>query len=173
MIQPGGYILGCSQCLTSSWPALIQKRDVTDRGIQLTCFDPTMWRYGSGAPTDPFRCLDSEIISPLDICGFLFCFADSIPELLLICLTSTTPFVVKKFLKHIDKDMITRLFLTQFEKVITYRPEQTFFVTEGGPNWPIPSTYYSSLTWGSRWPPGHSLRKWSFFVTNGGSQLTF
>ena len=61
-------------------------------------------------------------------------FADFIPELLLICLTSTTPFVVKKFLKHIDKNMITRLFLTQLEKVITYRPEQTFFVTEGGPN---------------------------------------
>ena len=55
-------------------------------------------------------------------------------KLLLICLTSTTPFVVKKFLKHIDKDMITRLFLTELEKVITYRPEQIFSSLRGGPN---------------------------------------
>ena len=41
-------------------------------------------------------------------------------------------FIVKKFLKYIDKDLITRLFLTQLEKVIIFRYKQTFFVTNGG-----------------------------------------
>ena len=44
---------------------------------------------------------------------------------------------------------------TQLEKVIIFR--YTF----------------SSLTGGPNWPPRHSLRKWSFFVTNGGIQPTF
>ena len=33
--------------------------------------------------------------------------------------------------------MITRLFLTELEKVITYRPEQIFSSLRGGPNWPF------------------------------------
>ena len=37
-------------------------------------------------------------------------------------------FSYKKFLKHIDKDMITRLFLTQIEKVIFFRHKQTFLI---------------------------------------------
>ena len=40
-------------------------------------------------------------------------------------------FLVKKFLKHIDKDMRTRLFLTQLQKVLLFRYKQTFFVTNG------------------------------------------
>ena len=55
---------------------------------------------------------------------FFRVFADFILEL----------FLVKKFVKHIDKDMITRLFLTQLEKVTIFRPKHTF----------------SSLTWGPK-----------------------
>ena len=44
----------------------------------------------------------------------------------------TVPFEeVKKFLKHIDKDMKTRLFLTQLEKVLIFC-HRHFFATQGG-----------------------------------------
>ena len=39
---------------------------------------------------------------------FFHVFVDFIPELLLIFFTSTTLFLVKKFLKHIDKNHIFR-----------------------------------------------------------------
>ena len=35
-----------------NWPLLIQKRDITDAGPQLTSFDPKMWRHWRGVPTD-------------------------------------------------------------------------------------------------------------------------
>ena len=35
------------------------------------------------------------------------------------------------------------------------------------------SDHFSSLTRGHKWPSWHSMRKWSFFVTYAGSQLTF
>ena len=38
---------------------------------------------------------------------------------------------VKKFLKHIDKDMKALLFLTQLEKVLIF-PYRHFFVSPGG-----------------------------------------
>ena len=39
---------------------------------------------------------------------------------------------VKKFLKHIDKDMKARLFLTQLEKVFIFRYRHFFFSPGGG-----------------------------------------
>jgi len=50
---------------------------------------------------------------------------------------------VKKFLKHIDKDMKARLFLTQLEKVFIFR-YSTFSLVRGagGPNWPFACLYY-------------------------------
>ena len=59
----------------------------------------------------------------------------------------------QKVLQTYCKDVITRLFLRQFEKVLIFR--HTFFSFTVGPNWP------------SR----HSLRKCSFFVTNWGSRI--
>ena len=52
----------------------------------------------------------------------------SFPNFLFLSFTSITIFLVQKFLKHIDKDMKTRLFLTQFEKVIFFRHKQTFLI---------------------------------------------
>ena len=49
-------------------------------------------------------------------------------EFLFLSFTSITLFLLKKFLKHIDKVMITRLFLTQIEKVIFFRHKQTFLI---------------------------------------------
>ena len=54
---------------------------------------------------------NSEIISPPVLISSMFT-ADFIPELLLICFTSTTMFLVKNVLKHIDKDMRTHPFVT-------------------------------------------------------------
>ena len=69
----------------------------------------------------------------------------------LIWFTSTPMFCVKKFFKHIDKDTKT-----------------CPLVTVGVPNDPYgtawESDHFSSLTGGPNWPPGHSLRKWSFSV---------
>ena len=38
---------------------------------------------------------------------------------------------------------------------------------------PSKSAHFSWLTWGHNWPSWHSMRKWSFFVTYAGSQMTF
>ena len=35
------------------------------------------------------------------------------------------------------------------------------------------SDHFSSVTQGHNWPSWYSMRKWSFFVSNAGSQLTF
>ena len=42
----------------SNWPPLIQKRDVTDRGIQLTSFGPKNVTSLTEGTNWPFRCLD-------------------------------------------------------------------------------------------------------------------
>ena len=60
-----------------------------------------------------------------DFCGFHFGFFTYL-------LTWSTLFLTKKFLKHIDKVLITCLFLTQYEKVIIFRHKQTLFVIHGG-----------------------------------------
>ena len=64
---------------------------------------------------------------------FFHVFVDFISELLLICFTSTTLFLAIKFLKHIDKDMITPVLLTRLEKGIVF----------------VQSTHFLSLTRGS------------------------
>ena len=58
-------------------------------------------------------------------CGFHF-------GIFTYLLTWSTLFLTKKFLKHIDKVLITCLFLTQYEKVIIFRHKQTLFVIHGG-----------------------------------------
>ena len=73
--------------------------------------------------------------------------------------------------------MITRLFLTQLEKVINFCYKQTFFVTNGGSNW----TSWHSLgesahfllqrdifrySGGPNWPFRTQLEKVIIFVTN-------
>ena len=66
------------------------------------------WIFSRGVPSDPFE----EVM--------IFGLSRGVP---------TVPFEeVKKFLKHIDKDMKTRLFLTQLEKVLIFR-HRHFFVT--------------------------------------------
>ena len=67
----------------SNWPPLIQKHHVTNRGVQLTSFDPQTSCYQQGGPTDllwsknvtlptggsnwPFRCLDAYFVCVLVI----------------------------------------------------------------------------------------------------------
>ena len=89
---------------------------------------------------------------------------DFIPELLLICFTSATLFLVKNFLKHIDKDMITPLFLTKLEKVIIFVQKSHFLSLTGGFQLTLMTKLEKVIVF---------RHKQTFFVTNGGLQLTF
>ena len=78
----------------------------------------------------------------------------------------TVPFgEVKKFLRHIDKDLKSCLFLAQLEKVLIFR-HRHFFVTDRGV--PKESAHFSSQTLAGSHDRVLIFRHRHFFFTDGG-----
>ena len=103
-----------------------------------------------GASNWPFRCLNSEIISPLAIIEFLPCcgfHSEIVTYLFHINYIVSCIKVLETYWQRYDNSSVLD---TAWER-----------------------DHFSLLTRGLNRPSGRSLRKWSFFVTNRGSQQTY
>ena len=139
-----------------------KKSDITISLRKCSFYVPSTFFVTDGGPNWPFRCLDSEIQIDLD---FFQVFADFISELLLICFSSTTLFLVKKFLKHQYDNLPTldTAWSSDHFSLLTGVPTDLqdtawesdhFSSLTGGPNWPFRclDIYKRGQVWAIFWP---------------------